>query len=133
MAIHQAAASFGSWKPPSGVNKDADGLLVDLDPIGVEWQSQGTPESVTVYLENVDTQAHSEKRTLGADVLNVVFTPEQVHAVATDRLYHHKNRIRTVVEWSKGKSTSQPVEMLVGIDVEPYFMDISSLHRERLV
>jgi hypothetical protein len=105
-------------KPPSALNKDAEGLLVDLDPIGVEWQSQGMPESVTVYLENVDTQARSDKRTLGADIRNVVFTPVEVHGVATDRLYHHKNRIRTVVEWSKGKSTSQPVEMLVGIDVE---------------
>jgi hypothetical protein len=105
-------------KPPSAVNRDAEGLLVDLDPIDVEWQSQGVPESVTVYLENVDTEARSEKRTLGADIRNVVFTPEQVRAVATDRVYHHKNRVRTVVEWSKGRSTSQPIDLLVGIDVE---------------
>jgi hypothetical protein len=96
----------------------ADGLLVDLDPIDVEWQSQGVPESVTVYLENVDTQAQSEKRTLAADIRNAVFTAEQVHAVASDRAYHHKNRIRSIVEWSKGKATSQPVDLLVGLDVE---------------
>lgn len=105
-------------KAPSAVNKDADGLLVDLDPIDIEWQSQGVPESVTVYLENVDTQAQSEKRTLAADIRNAVFTAEQVHAVANDRAYHHKNRIRSIIEWSKGKATSQPVDLLVGLDIE---------------
>jgi hypothetical protein len=81
-------------------------------------QSQGAPEAVAVYLENVDTQAQTEKRTVAADIRNVIFTAEQVHAVANDRIYHHKNRIRSIVEWSKGKATSQPLDLLVGPEVE---------------
>jgi hypothetical protein len=105
-------------KPPSAVNKEAEGLLVDLDPIAVQWQSQGVPEPVTVFLENVDTAAQTDKRTIAADIREVIFSPAQVHAVASDRSYHHKNRIRSVVEWSKGKSASQPVDLLVGVNVE---------------
>ncbi|MBB6143041.1 hypothetical protein HNQ77_000985 [Silvibacterium bohemicum] len=105
-------------KAPTDVNKDAEGLLVDLDPLDVQWQSQGVPETVTVFLENVDTGAQSGKRTPAADIRDVVFSPSEVHQVATDRGYHHKNRIRSVVEWSKGKATSQPVDLLVGINVE---------------
>jgi hypothetical protein len=105
-------------KSPTAVNKDAEGLLVDLDPVDVEWQSQGVPESVRVYLENVDSGTQTDKKTLAADVRNVVFTPEQLHIVASDRTYHHKNRIRSVVEWSKGKATSEPVALLVGMDVD---------------
>lgn len=105
-------------KPPSAVNKEAEGLLVDLDPIAVQWQSEGVPEPVTVFLENVDTAAQTEKRTVAADIREVVFSPAQVHAVASDRSYRHKNRIRSVIEWSKGKSVSQPMDLLVGLDVE---------------
>jgi hypothetical protein len=105
-------------KPPSAVTTDAEGLLVDLDPLTVQWQSEGVPEPVTVFLENVDTGAQSAKKTLAADVRDVVFAPAQVHAVASDRSYHHKNRIRSVVEWSKGKTTSQPVDLQVGLEVE---------------
>ena len=105
-------------KPPSDVNKDAEGLLVDLDPLDVQWQSQGTPETISVFLENVDTGAQSPKRAPAPDVRDVVFSPTEVHQVASDRGYRHKNRIRSVVEWSKGKATSQPIDLLVGINVE---------------
>jgi len=105
-------------KAPAAINKDAEGLLVDLDPVEVSWQSQGEPEQVTAFLENVDTGAQTEKKTIAADVREVTFSPTQVHAVASDRKYRHKNRIRSVVEWPKGKSTSQPVDLLVGVDVE---------------
>lgn len=105
-------------KPPSALNKDADGLLVDLDSLEVQWQSQGMPEPVTVFIENVDTGAESEKRTVAADIRSVDFSSQQIHPVAVDRTYDHKNRIRSVLEWSKGKATSQPVDLLVGIDVE---------------
>jgi hypothetical protein len=105
-------------KPPTAVNQDAQGLLVDLDPVDVQWQSQGVPEPVTVFLENVDSGTQTEKRTLAADVHDVTFIPQQIRAVASDRGYKHKNRIRSVVEWSKGKAASQPVDLMVGIEVE---------------
>jgi hypothetical protein len=105
-------------KAPIAVNKDAEGLLVDLDPLNVQWQSQGVPETVTVFLENVDTGAQSKKQTPAADVRDVVFSPSDVHQVSSDRGYRHMNRIRSVIEWSRGRATSQPVELLVGIDVE---------------
>ena len=106
---------------PKPVTKDAGGLLVDLDPIRVEWTCTGKEEMVSVYLENVDSQAHSPKRTVASSVRSVVFEPGDVLAVATDRSFHGKNRIRSVVEWPGGRSESEPKEMKVGIEVELRF------------
>lgn len=105
-------------KPPTDVDRDAEGLLVDLDLLDIQWQSQGVPETVAVFLDIVDTGAQSPKRTPTVDVRDVVFSPTEVHQVASNRGYRHKNRIRSIVEWSKGKATSQSVDLLVGINVE---------------
>jgi hypothetical protein len=103
------------------VAKEAGDLLVDLDPIRVEWTCTGKEEMVSAYLENVDSQAHCPKRTVASNVRSVVFDPSDVRAVATDRGFHGKNRIRSVIEWPGGRSESDPKEMKVGIEVELRF------------
>lgn len=106
---------------PQAITRDAGGLLVDLDPIRVEWTCSGKEEMISAYLENVDSQAHCAKRTVASNVRSVVFEPTNVLAIATDRSFHGKNRIRSVLEWPGGRTASEPKEMRVGIEVELHF------------
>ena len=84
---------------PQAILPAAEGLLVDLDPLKVEWTSSGKEETVSVFLENVDSQRRSGKKTVSSSVRSVRFDPADVLAVATDRTNRGKNRVRTVIEW----------------------------------
>lgn len=104
--------------PPVATVTDAKGLLVDLDPLKVEWTSTGRTESVGVFLENVDNGKRTPKKTVASDVRSVVFSPADLSEIATNRSYRSSNRIRTVIEWSSGRSNSEAKPLAVGIDVE---------------
>lgn len=105
-------------KAPSAVLSDSRGLLVDLDPITVEWASTGKDEPVSVFLENVDDNRRTEKKTVSSDVRSVSFQAADLASVATLRGYHKINRIRSVVEWSANRSVSETKELIVGIEVQ---------------
>lgn len=104
--------------PPTAIEKDAGGLLVDIDPIMVPWSSTGTTEPVAVFLENVDSASKTVKKEVSSDVRSIVFKPAEFTTIAVNRGYHQSNRIRSVVEWSSNRSVSEIKNLLVGIDVE---------------
>jgi hypothetical protein len=101
--------------------KEAGGLLVDLDPVSVQWTFTGKEEMVSVLLENVDSQKRSAKRTVPSNVRAVEFDSTEVLSVASNRKYHGKNRIRSVIEWTGGTSLSDSRDFFVGIEVELRF------------
>jgi hypothetical protein len=105
-------------KDPEATASAAKGILVDLDPIQVEWTSTGRAEPVAVFLENVDSGKRSPKKRVASDVRSVTFDPTEVIQAATNRKYGKSNRIREVVEWSSGRSVSASKDLAVGIDVE---------------
>lgn len=103
---------------PHAIVKNAGGILVDLDPARVEWTTKGKDEQVTVFLENVDSQTRTEKRSLNSNVHSVDFDVHDMKRVATSREYRGSNRIRAVVEWSDGNAVSDVANVAVGINVE---------------
>lgn len=104
--------------PPISALAEKSEALIDLDPLKAQWEASGTVETITVFLENVDSNARSDKKNISADVRTVEFTPDEVHKVATNREYHGKNRVRTVIEWPGHTVRSVPTDLLVGIRVQ---------------
>jgi hypothetical protein len=104
--------------PPEATVADAKGILVDLDPIQVEWTSTGRAEPVDVFLEDVDNGKRTPKKSVASDVRSVVFAPADLTKIASNRAYRNSNRIRTVIEWSSGRSESAAKPLAVGIEVE---------------
>jgi hypothetical protein len=93
-------------------------LLVDLDPLKVEWDTTGEVDKISVFLENVETGARTVEKTVLADVRTVSFDADEVHRVATVRTYHGKNRIRSVVAWPGHEVRSKnAVNVFVGVKV----------------
>lgn len=103
---------------PAAVEKDAGGLLVDTDPVIVRWNSTGKVERIAVFLENVDSGSRTPKKEVSSDVRSAYFKPSDVTNVAVNRGYRQSNRVRSVVEWSSNRSTSEIRNLLVGINVE---------------
>lgn len=104
--------------PPRDLVPEADGLLVDLDPLAVRWTASGPDANVQVSLENVDSHRRTVAHTLSSNVRAVEFPVEEVRQVATSRAYRGKNRIRAVVEWPGHAAFSSIVDLHVGLDVQ---------------
>ena len=104
--------------PPKAVAPEAQGLLVDLDPVLAEWTARGKEEPVSVFLENVDSHQRSAKHIVSSSVHSVIFEPAEVAQVATNRSYRQKNRIRTVIEWPENTVYSELQDLMVGIEVQ---------------
>jgi hypothetical protein len=102
-------------RPPVAARANADLALTDLDQVKVEWDATGLTESVSVFLENVDTNARTGKKAVLADVRSVTFGADDLHDVASNRKYRGKNRVRTVIEWSGQAVRSDIADILVGI------------------
>jgi hypothetical protein len=100
---------------PQAIVKDAGGLLIDLDPIRVEWTATGKEENISIFLENVDSHQRTEKKTVASSVRGVQFDSNEVLRAASNRNFHGKNRIRSVIEWQGKKSASEPQDVFVGI------------------
>ncbi|MUZ65038.1 hypothetical protein [Agrobacterium vitis] len=104
--------------PKSALSTEIQQPLVDLDPIQADWDSKGSLENISVFLENIDSNARSVKKSVLADVRNVTFSPEELGKVATSRNYRGKNRIRTVIEWPGKIARSDAVDVAVGVKVQ---------------
>ncbi len=102
---------------PQAVAPDAKGVLVDLDPIVVQWTSTGKDEPVSVFLENVDGGRRTQKKTVSSNVRSVRFEPSEVFEAASSRGFG-TNRIRSVIEWSANTSVSESKDLLVGIEID---------------
>jgi hypothetical protein len=101
--------------PPAPVADQAHGLLVDLDPVIVEWSSGGSEERISVFLENVESSSRSTKKVVSSNARSVTFLPDEFRGVLAERGYRKRNRIRSVVEWSIGTKQSETRDLLVGI------------------
>jgi hypothetical protein len=101
-------------RPPVAARAGAD-ALTDLNAVKVEWDAKGATESVSVFLENVDTNGRTVKKAVLADVRSVTFSADELQDVASNRKYRGKNRVRTVVEWSGQAARSDIADILVGI------------------
>lgn len=97
---------------------EAQGVLVDLDPLQVDWTFRGTDQMVSVFLENVDTGDRTQKKSLLASARSTQFSPTDLIPLLRNRDYGSKNRVRSVIEWNSGNATSDPQDLAVGIDVE---------------
>jgi hypothetical protein len=71
-----------------------------------------------VYLENVDTGTHTDKKRIDVGVRSAAFESAEVRTIAASRTYRSTNRIRAVVEWSTNRSASPTVDLRVGIEVQ---------------
>lgn len=130
MVVCALLVGFGFWlvsrpqplaviaQAPLPLTEAAGTALVDLDPLKIEWVATGLPESVSVYLENVDSQRRSRKKSVSSDVRSVAFEASELREVATSRDYRHSNRIRSVIEWSSNVARSDVVDLHVGIQVQ---------------
>jgi hypothetical protein len=103
--------------PPAPLAERANGALVDLDPIAVEWTSSGTEERVSVFLENVESGGRSVKKTVSSNVRRVVFQPDELRGVLTERRHRRMNRVRSVIEWSGGTKESEAQDLFVGVRI----------------
>ncbi len=108
-------------RPPGAVSSngpDSSGILVDLDPLKVEWDTAGQVETIAIFIENADGGGRTVKKNVLSDVRSVVFSPDELRGVLANRNYHGHNRVRTVVEWSGHAKRSSPVDLFVGIQVK---------------
>ena len=107
-------------RPPttlSGVDRAANAPLLDLESLKAEWDTKGEVETVAIFLENVDADRRTAKKSVLADVHSVSFSPSEYREILTNREYHGINRVRTVVEWTGHTERSKPVDLFVGIKV----------------
>lgn len=105
-------------RPPTTAAPGRSGdPLVDLDSLKAEWDTTGTVENVSIFLENVESNGRTRKKTVLADIHGVTFSADEVHDVASTRGYHSKNRIRTVIEWPGHTVRSNVIDLLVGVKV----------------
>lgn len=95
----------------------AKGLLVDLDPIDISWQSSGKPEDLHLYLENLDTHVHSVEMVVPADAHRIEFSSEQYRPVLTARNRNGINRVRIVAQTKSAVFLSDPFDLRVGVTV----------------
>lgn len=117
-------------KPPVSNDSTTGDLLVDIFPVKVEWTSTGPDENVNVYLESIEGNKRTPKKTVSSDVHSVVFQPDEVVQAAPLRGYKQENEIRAVVEWKNSNTRSSPKSMIVGITVSLNLYGTSIEHGE---
>lgn len=134
LAVYLATIGFVAWSVylfvhQSTVKKDlsvdqivlsdrepeAEGLLVDLDPLTVSWEAQGEPEDVKVFLENVDTHARTDAKVASSSELKLSFERQDYSALRARREKGANNRLRAVVQAQKSSFRSDPGDVQVGM------------------
>jgi hypothetical protein len=97
------------------IEKQAEGLLVDLDPLQVSWRADGDEEVLSVCLENLSSGAKTRRKSVVSSARTVNFLPQDLAPLLEDRSYKGVNRIRALVETSRSTFSSRDVDILVGI------------------
>ncbi len=100
------------------IEAQADGLLVDLDPIRVVWESRGEEMEVSVLLENIDTKSRTRRKITISSRRFVDFEPKDLRNILHNRNYKGKNRIRALLETSNDTFDSGIVSIFVGLQVK---------------
>ena len=101
----------------SSSNPDADGLLVDLDNVVVQWHASGAPEDITVYIENIETKARSKELSVRSSTGKLEFTPDDYSNLLVNRRFLHWNRVRAVLQSEDHSFYSKEYKLHVGLTV----------------
>ena len=102
-AKHSRSLSINQNGPES-ILREAGGLLVDIDPIRLQWTATGKEEMVNLFLENVDSQKGSPRKRVPSNVHSVEFDRGEVLSVATNRRFHGKKRSSAVQRYENSRN-----------------------------
>jgi hypothetical protein len=110
----------------SDINLESDyslahGKAVDLDDLVMSWQSQGTPEDVTMYLENVQTGRRSTDLRTNSAQQRLVFPRDTFRPCLTEREPGRSNRVRVICQGREVVFRSREFEVLVGVNIWGFY------------
>ena len=91
--------------------------LVDLDPLNVSWKTEGEPQRVRAYLENVLDGSRSKIYTTDSTDRSVTFCPDDYKSVRASREKGGHSGIRVVLEAPKQVFRSEKFDLLVGVQL----------------
>jgi hypothetical protein len=96
---------------------EAQGLLVDLDPLIVKWSSSGEPEDITASLENPRNSAKTQIVRTSSSEGKAAFSPESYKDLLLDRKPGGSNPFRVVIQTQHNSFMSSEFQVHVGISV----------------
>ena len=98
-------------------NPNAGGLAVDIDDLAISWKSNGTPEEIDTYLQNVETGSESTHLKVQSSANKVVFCRRDYVHVLSNRAKGGSNRIEAVLQGRSQAFTSKGIALQVGIRI----------------
>lgn len=99
------------------------GVLVDLYPLRVSWNSYGDPEDLTVLLEDVDNHRRTSAKTVRSTEDGVVFDASDYQDILTDRSHGGYNRLRAVLRSVGATFVSDEARVSVGTTILAALME----------
>ncbi|HJT71942.1 MAG TPA: hypothetical protein VJ731_17205 [Terriglobales bacterium] len=101
----------------SVVGPDGENNLVDLDPLTVNWRSEGPSQQLRVYLENSTNQGRSKTYTVESTDRGVTFCPDDYRTIRPNRQKGGHNSFRAVLETADHVFTSEKFDLSVGFQL----------------
>ena len=92
-------------------------VLVDLDPLTVNWRSEGQSQRLRVYLENTTNNGRSKTYTVESTDRAVTFCPDDYPMIRPNRQKGGHNGFRVVLETPDRVFTSEKFELNVGVQL----------------
>lgn len=80
------------------VGPGGERTLVDIDPLTVNWKSEGDPQRLQVYLENALNHGRSKAYTVRSAVRGVTFCADDYQSIRTVPEKGGRNGFRVVLE-----------------------------------
>ncbi len=99
------------------VGPGGEHTLVDLDPLTVNWKSEGDRQRLRVYLENVLDHGRSKAYTVESAGRTVTFCPDDYQSIRTVREKGGRNGFHAVLETPDHVFTSEEFDLMVGIQL----------------
>jgi hypothetical protein len=92
-------------------------ILVDLDPVVVNWKAEGEAQQLRVYLENVVDHSRSQTYTVESTNRTVTFCPDDYRPLRRLRDKGQQNAFHVVVEAPNRVFTSNEFDLRVGVEL----------------
>jgi hypothetical protein len=99
------------------VGPNEEHTLVDLDPLTVNWKSEGESQRLRVYLENILNHGRSKIYTVGSADRTVTFCPDDYQSLRTVREKGGRNGFHVVLEAPDHVVTSEGFDLIVGVQL----------------